>query len=79
MPVVSHATCGATTTLGAANNGSEGFSGSVANTSSPAAAKWPPDSAAVSAEEVLYLIQDWFSHHILGTDMEFKPYVKDIY
>ena len=37
------------------------------------------DSAAVSAEEVLYLIQDWFSHHILGTDMEFKPYVKDIY
>ena len=31
---------------------------------------------AVSAEEVLYLIQDWFSHHILGTDMEFKPYVQ---
>jgi hemerythrin len=34
------------------------------------------DPAAVKAEEVLYLIQDWFSHHILGTDMEFKPYVQ---
>jgi hemerythrin len=34
------------------------------------------DPGAVKAEEVLYLIQDWFSHHILGTDMEFKPYVQ---
>jgi hemerythrin len=34
------------------------------------------DAGAVKAEEVLYLIQDWFSHHILGTDMEFKPYVQ---
>ena len=33
-------------------------------------------NGSVSAEEVLYLIQDWFSHHILGTDMEFKPYVQ---
>ena len=30
----------------------------------------------VGSEEVLYLIQDWFSHHILGTDMEFKPFVQ---
>jgi hemerythrin len=32
---------------------------------------------AVSAEEVLYLIQDWFSHHILGTDMDLKPFVEE--
>ena len=39
--------------------------------------RYREDSGAVSAEEVLYLIQDWFSHHILGTDMEFKPFVQD--
>jgi hemerythrin-like metal-binding protein len=30
---------------------------------------------AVGAEEVLFLIQKWFSEHILHTDMEFKPYL----
>ena len=39
--------------------------------------RYREDNKAVSAEEVLYLIQDWFTHHILGTDMEFKPYLQD--
>jgi hemerythrin len=29
----------------------------------------------VKADELLCLIQDWFANHILGTDMEFKPYI----
>ena len=38
--------------------------------------RYQEGTGAVSSEEVLYLIQDWFSHHILGTDMDFKPYVQ---
>jgi hemerythrin-like metal-binding protein len=34
------------------------------------------DPGAVKADELLCLIQDWFANHILGTDMEFKPYVQ---
>jgi hemerythrin len=34
------------------------------------------DPRAVKADELLCLIQDWFANHILGTDMEFKPYVQ---
>ena len=38
--------------------------------------RYKADANAVDAEEVLLLVQNWFSHHILGTDMEFKPYVQ---
>jgi len=34
------------------------------------------DPGTVKADELLCLIQDWFANHILGTDMEFKPYVQ---
>ena len=34
------------------------------------------DPGAVKADELLCLIQDWFANHILGTDMDFKPFVK---
>jgi hemerythrin-like metal-binding protein len=30
---------------------------------------------SVGAEEVLFLLQKWFSEHILHTDMEFRPYL----
>jgi len=30
---------------------------------------------AVKADELLCLIQDWFANHILGTDMELKPFI----
>jgi hemerythrin len=33
------------------------------------------DPGAVKADELLCLIQDWFANHILGMDMEFKPYI----
>ena len=33
------------------------------------------DPGAVKADELLCLVQDWFANHILGTDMEFKPYL----
>lgn len=39
--------------------------------------RYQADGEAVSAEELLVLVQNWFSQHILGTDMEFKPYVQD--
>ncbi len=29
----------------------------------------------LSALEVLGVMQDWFAHHILGSDLEFKPYL----
>lgn len=32
--------------------------------------------SAVSAEELLALVQDWFAHHILGEDMRFKACVE---
>ena len=38
-------------------------------------AKYRADPGAVEAEQVLLLVQDWFAHHILGTDMQFKPYL----
>jgi hemerythrin-like metal-binding protein len=31
---------------------------------------------AVNAEEVLRVVQNWFANHILGTDMEFRPFVQ---
>ena len=49
VPLESQAICGASTTLGRPSKGSAGSSGSAANTSSPAAAKWPDCSAATSA------------------------------
>ncbi|WP_306599256.1 bacteriohemerythrin [Geothrix sp. 21YS21S-2] len=36
--------------------------------------RYKHEPGSVTAEEVLYLVQDWFGHHILGTDMEFKGY-----
>jgi len=33
------------------------------------------DPGAVKADELLCLVQDWFANHILGSDMEFKPYL----
>lgn len=36
--------------------------------------RYRQEPGSVTAEEVLYLVQDWFSNHILGTDMEFKGY-----
>ena len=38
------------------------------------AVECPAEPGSVTAEELLYLIQDWFAHHILGTDMEFKDF-----
>ena len=39
--------------------------------------RYQAEQSSVGAEEVLYLMQDWFANHILGTDMEFKPYVQE--
>jgi hemerythrin len=39
--------------------------------------RYKANAAAVGAEEVLVLVQNWFSSHILGTDIEFKPYVQE--
>jgi hemerythrin-like metal-binding protein len=36
--------------------------------------RYKHEPGSVTAEEVLYLVQDWFSNHILGTDMEFKGF-----
>jgi hemerythrin len=36
--------------------------------------RYREEAGTVTAEEVLFLVQDWFSHHILGTDMEFKAH-----
>jgi hemerythrin len=33
------------------------------------------DPGAVKADELLCLVQDWFANHILGMDMEFKPFL----
>ena len=46
---VSHTTCGVTTTLSSASNGLPAATGSLAKTSSPAAAMRPSVSAATSA------------------------------
>jgi hemerythrin len=37
--------------------------------------RYKTDPGAVEAEQVLLLVQDWFAHHILGTDMLFKPFL----
>ena len=36
--------------------------------------RYKEENGSVGAEEVLFLVQDWFAKHILGTDMEFKAY-----
>jgi hemerythrin len=36
--------------------------------------RYREDPGAISVEEVLFLVQDWFSSHILGSDMAFKDY-----
>ena len=37
--------------------------------------RYAQDPDALKADELLCLVQDWFANHILGADMDFRPYV----
>lgn len=40
-------------------------------------ASYQDQADAVSAEEVLRLVQEWFAHHILGEDLRFRPFLSE--